>query len=75
MQCDLLDALATLGYDGRLDRALVRRWVAQLVRPPVPTFIKYRRANVTSSRLVVHLLTDVTVDPLCALTMLSVPAY
>ncbi|KAI0698960.1 kinase-like domain-containing protein [Cerioporus squamosus] len=30
MHCDLLDALASLGMDGRLDRALVRRWVAQL---------------------------------------------
>ncbi|RPD61664.1 kinase-like protein [Lentinus tigrinus ALCF2SS1-6] len=30
MQCDLLDALAPLGENGRLDRALVRRWVAQL---------------------------------------------
>ncbi|RDX52626.1 kinase-like protein [Lentinus brumalis] len=30
MQCDLYAELAKLGMDGRLDRTLVRRWVAQL---------------------------------------------
>ena len=32
MQCDLLDALGAARAP--LERALARRWVAQLVRPP-----------------------------------------